>query len=275
MRGPQADGEMFAARLHDAGIEECNLFSLPPVGFSLKYPVCTSQERLKLLMAFCKGKPNIHPLFWLNPLEDDSLSQVEMAVSAGVEGFKIICSDFYPSHERAMEAYRLIARHNKPILFHTGILWDGKVSSKYCHPIEYECLLEVPHLRFTLAHVSWPWFDTAIAVYGKFLNAQISGNATCEMFIDTTPGTPEIYRREVLTKLFTIGYDIEDNLLFGSDSDNASYNAPWTKEWIQRDIAILSDIGVTQEQIHKYLFTNARRFLAGGNRQKVIPQAGI
>lgn len=28
------------------------------------------------------------------------------------------------------------------------------------------------------------------------------------MFLDLTPGTPEIYRRDLLTKLFTIGYDV-------------------------------------------------------------------
>ena len=73
-------------------------------------------------------------------------------------------------------------------------------------------------LRFALAHVSWPWVDECLAVYGKFLNALTRRRElSVEMFIDTTPGTPRIYRQEVLTKLMTIGYDVEHNILFGTD----------------------------------------------------------
>ncbi len=115
--------------------------------------------------------------------------------------------------------------------------------STYCHLLEYECLLEVDNLRFALAHVSWPWHDTAIALYGKFLNAMTKRNIRCEMFIDTTPGTPEIYREEVLTKLYRVGYDVADNVMFGTDSSANSYNTKWSLDWQQRDFAILSKFG--------------------------------
>lgn len=75
-------------------------------------------------------------------------------------------------------------------------------SSQYNRPSEFEPLLEINGLKFSLAHISWPWCDELIAVYGKFLNAY-AGNPdhSVEMFIDITPGTPPIYRQEVLTKL--------------------------------------------------------------------------
>lgn len=275
MRTLESDRGLFEQRLQDSGITHAMIFSLPPHGFSRKYPVCTNNERLELLMDFCSGKEHLYPFYWINPLEPDAAEQVSAALAAGVSGFKIICSDFFPSHAAAMEIYKLIACNNKPVLFHTGILWDGKVSSKFCHPIEYECLLEVPQLRFTLAHVSWPWFDTAIAVYGKFLNAQITGNASCEMFIDTTPGTPEIYRREVLTKLYTIGYDIFDNILFGSDSNTANYNVEWVRQWTSLDRRILTDLNIDKMLQDKYLTENALRFIKGQKSNKNIPIAGV
>ena len=44
-----------------------------------------------------------------------------------------------------------------------------------------------------------------------------------EMFIDTTLGTPVIYRNEVLTKLLTVGYDVLDNIIFGTNCNTSEY----------------------------------------------------
>ena len=63
-----------------------------------------------------------------------------------------------------MEVFRTISQADRPILFHSGILWDGKPSGPYNHPAGFESLLEVDGLRFCLAHISWPWCDELIAV---------------------------------------------------------------------------------------------------------------
>jgi hypothetical protein len=104
------------------------------------------------------------------------------------------------------------------MLFHSGILYDGRDTSRYNRPAEFECLLDVPGLRFAMAHISWPWCDEMIALYGKFQAAHGSRADVPELFIDTTPGTPAIYRRDALTKVFTVGFDVKHNVLFGSDS---------------------------------------------------------
>ena len=57
-----------------------------------------------------------------------------------------------------MKVYNEIAKHEKPVLFHSGILWDGLNSSSTTSP-RFEALLEVNGLKFALAHVSWPWHD--------------------------------------------------------------------------------------------------------------------
>ncbi len=71
-----------------------------------------------------------------------------------------------------------------------------------------------------MGHCSWPWYDECIALYGKFLNA-LEKDGAPEMFFDLTPGTPVIYRRDLLTKLFTVGYDVPDNI---SEDDCNSWN---------------------------------------------------
>ena len=147
-------------------------------------------------------------------------------------------------------------------MFHSGILWDGKPSSKYNRPVNFEVLLEVNNLRFSLAHISWPWVDELIAVYGKFETAyKINPNTSCEMFIDTTPGTPKIYREDALTKLYTVGYDIENNIFFGTDNVVEDYNLEWANYWINRDREILKSLSISKENINKMFSDNIKRFL--------------
>jgi predicted TIM-barrel fold metal-dependent hydrolase len=122
--------------------------------------------------------------------------------------------------------------------------------------------LEVEGLRFCLAHISWPWCDELVAVYGKFLNAYTSRpDLTVEMFVDITPGTPPIYRRDALAKLFCSGYDVEHNVLFGSDCDANDYNVAWVQEWMERDQGIFRELGLAQESIDGVYGVNLKRFL--------------
>ncbi|MDD5599346.1 MAG: hypothetical protein PHV82_15470, partial [Victivallaceae bacterium] len=100
------------------------------------------------------------------------------------------------------------------------------------------------------------------ALYGKFLNAMaLNPETSTEMFIDTTPGTPVIYREDVLKKLYTVGYDIENNLLFGLDSYADEYNLSWGRDWIARDRKILQGLALSGGQIEKYFSGNIKRFL--------------
>jgi predicted TIM-barrel fold metal-dependent hydrolase len=89
------------------------------------------------------------------------------------------------------------------------------------------------------------------------------------MFIDTTPGTPPLYRLDTLTKLYTVGYDVENNVFFGSDcTTGRGYNAAWTSEWVERDRRILKGLGIPRAAIDKMLAGNARRFL-GLSKERV------
>ena len=189
----------FLAELQGAGVSGGALISQPPASFdrSGERGAPSPAARLQHMLAWCALGPNLYPLFWIDPLEFDALDQVKMAVAGGVAGFKVICDHFPPSHPAALATFRAIAAAGRPILFHSGILWDGKPSSEYNRPAGFEALLDVPGLRFTLAHIGWPWCDEFIAVYGKFLNALGHRRSSgVEMFVDITPGTPPAYRRQ-------------------------------------------------------------------------------
>lgn len=238
--------DTLAERLREASVDGGAMISAPPECFAHRASPQTSQQRLNSALEWTRGREHWYPLYWIDPTEKDAVAQVDAAHEAGIAGFKVICSHHDPCDERAMPVYARIAHHQKPLLFHSGILWDGQPSSMHNRPAGWEGLLTVAGLRFALAHISWPWCDECLAVYGKFQNALSSRpDIGVEMFIDITPGTPPIYRREALTKLHTIGYDVQENILFGSDCSAPGYNVRWVDETRARDDAIYEELGLS------------------------------
>jgi len=267
----------FTRRVQEAGVEGGVIISLAPASFRAGRPTPSAEERLDNLFFWSDAGPAFHPFYWIDPLEDNAIEQVALAVDRGVMGFKVICDRFHPGDPRALEVFKAVAVTRRPILFHCGILWDGKPSSAYNRPGGFEELLRVEGLRFALAHLGWPWCDELLAVYGKFLNAYAARpDLSVEMFIDTTPGTPPIYRRDALAKLFTIGYDVENNVIFGSDCNTGAYNADWVKEWRTRDSRILDELQVSAEVREKVFGRNLERFLgvSAARVERKLPRPG-
>jgi len=227
--------EKYLQDIAKAGVSATQIMSPHPTRYNM-----TFEERLETVFKFCNNNENLFPFYWINPMADDFASEIDTAVERGIVGFKISPSGFYPGDENVIAACKRIAEHHKPVLFHSGILWDGKESAKYNRPGEYEALLEVPGLKFCLAHVSWPWTDECIAVYGKFNNAHIlRPDLSCEMFIDVTPGSPHVYRDEIYKRLYGCEYQIKYNLMFGTDCNTEAYNIPWAKDWIETDVPLI------------------------------------
>lgn len=260
-KGP-VQQERLLAQMREAGVDGGALLSLAPATFPFLGQPLTARERLDNVMEWVRGAETLFPVFWIDPLEPDALDQVALAHKRGVKAFKVICNRFFPGNPRALEVFSAIAQVDRPIFFHSGILWDGADSSRYNHPTEFEALLAIDGLKFSLAHVSWPWCDEHIAVFGKLRQAhKARPDLALEMFVDTTPGTPVIYRQEVLTKLFTVGYQVEDHVFFGTDNNTGDYNANWAREWIERDNGIYKQLGLRPEVVAKITSGNLARFL--------------
>jgi predicted TIM-barrel fold metal-dependent hydrolase len=252
-------------RMQQAGVSGGVVISRPPAAYSAVASPAPPARRMEEAASWAFSGSELYPFFWIDPTEADAVQQVEMAMAGGAAGFKVICHAFEPGDARAIPVYRAIAKHDRPILFHSGILWDGRASSRYCRPVLFEDLLEVEGLKFALAHVSWPWYDECIAVYGKYLNALTRrSELNVEMFIDLTPGTPPIYRQDMITKLMTVGYDIEHNLIFGTDCVTSNYNVKSATEWIERDTGIYRSLGVDQQVVEDIFANNLLRFLGKG-----------
>ena len=119
------DAKLFQQSLHQAGIDGGGVLSLPPLAFGSGYNR-SFLYRLQNLLGITEAVENTYPYFWIDPLEKDAVEQVDEAVKQGISAFKIICVDDYPDNQNAMKVYRRMAHHGKPVLFHSGIIWNDK-----------------------------------------------------------------------------------------------------------------------------------------------------
>lgn len=255
--------ETLVEKLREAQVDGGVLLSAMPR--SMDEGAACWQERLQHVTKLCRDSELLFPFFFIDPTEPDALIQVQAAVEAGVSGFKIICTHFYPGDPACLAVCRAAASAGKPVLFHSGILWNGAAASGiYNRPVGFEPLLEVPGLRFALAHISWPWCDECIAVYGKWEQAsREAGWQGAQMFIDSTPGTPRNYRAKALESLIGTGYDVLHNLMFGTDNLAESYDVKWAREWAARDRAVYTGLGLSDQEQEDILANNLLRFLRG------------
>ncbi len=256
-----ANPKHLVEKMKEAGVDYACVFSnCPPEADS--HIGTTFDERLGEILSWTKGYEDIlFPVLWIHPYEENIFEKIQIAVDRGICAFKIICNNFYVYEEKSIEVLKKIAKLNKPVFFHSGILWDGMVSSKYNRPLNWEALLEIDGLRFSMGHCSWPWIDECVAMYGKFMNSLGVRENSAEMFFDTTPGTPKIYRRDLLEKLFKAGYDVEHNVMFGCDCYAHNYNSKWVSEWLETDRKIMDDLGVSKRIRENMYYNNLMRFL--------------
>lgn len=248
------------SKLDVAGIYGCSVISNHPLEFNPRSG-SDFETRMTRLKEWTGEDPDrLIPVLWIHPDEEDIGEKVRIAAQSGVALFKVICNNFFVGEQKCMDMLETIAALQKPVLFHSGILWDGQASSMYNRPANWEAMLEINGLRFALAHCSWPWIDECIAVYGKFLSAKTMGR-NVEMFIDICRGTPEIYRKELFYKLFKIGYDIEDNLLYGSDCYAEDYQVEAMKQYVAIDTAIMDELEISPQAQQKLFWDNYMRFI--------------
>ncbi len=244
-------------------------FSVSP-GLPPFKSVGTIAERTTDILQLCKDHPDrLYPVLYIHPDEENVIEEVKKASERGIVAYKMICNTYYVGDQKSMDLLSAIASLDKPVIFHSGILWDGTASSKYNKPINWEALLDIPNLRFSMGHCSWPWIDECIALYGKFLNAYSRRpEVSSEMFFDITPGTPEIYREELIRKLFTVGYDVANNIMFGLDNRASGYNINRAKAWLELDGKIMDSLNIPNEIREKVYYTNFLRFI-GKDKTKV------
>ena len=247
-------------RLRGGGVSGGLIISYPPQSYQAG--TIGFEARLSQLLQHCGICGEFYPFFWTDPLDDTVFAQLEAAANAGVRGFKVICDRFYPYEPVPMATFRRIAEMGYPLLFHSGILGDGKFSSLYNRPVFFECLFAIPKLRFALAHLGWPWCDEYLATFLMFQVRENLHDDSPHMFIDNTAGTPHIYRMEALTRLFDV-CRARDRIFFGTDLLLEDYRSQRAAELMARDDGIYRELKLTESEIDAVYHNNLLAFIEG------------
>ena len=266
----------FAARMAEAGMTGGCVFSREqaPSPRLAKTTRMTPEQIVDNVIAWCSSSPTFYPFYWIDPSRDDAVELVDMAVEKGICGFKVIRNNGMPASGPALDAYRRMAYYGKPLTFHSGILYDGVPSSEFFRPVAFESMLRVPHLRFCLAHISWPWCDECLAVLGKIRDSswRLSDARTGEMnrdvpsmYIDTTPGPRSIWRKDALQKIYMTHFKdaIKDRLMFGTDNNVRNYSVQHCRKFQNFDDALFGEMGLAAAQVDSYYRKAMESFLFG------------
>ncbi len=242
--GPCDPPEVFLEKTHSCGIAGGTIFSV----HSAKYRHIPNYDqramsRIDWILEYTSHTPGFLPYFFADLSDADILEQIEYARKGGIRGYKVICDGDYSVGDH-LEAIAAMAETGLPVMFHSGVDNYPHLSSPNNRPIVFEKMLNIRGLRFSLAHLGWPWCDEFIGTYAKFAFAQgMDGpDAHPSMYVDITPGTPGIYRREALRKLYLTGYNVRPRTFWGTDRIVNDYNPDLARRMIARDVAIVDEI---------------------------------
>jgi predicted TIM-barrel fold metal-dependent hydrolase len=213
----------------------------------------------------------LHPVGFADPTRTDEghLRRVDEALkNRRVKALKAYLG--YLHHGADSPGYRpyyeLGAKHNIPVIFHTGDNYSRLAKVKYAHPLSIdEVAVDHPATRFVIAHMGYPWLVDAAEVI--FKNNQSGGPenvwadlsgfvvGTAEDFAHLRrQGSLELVIAEVRKSLYYT--QRPDRLMFGSD-------------WPLAPMSVYRDfIGeLVPGEYHQQVFReNALKFFDLGNR---------
>lgn len=240
--------EVFKAKTVEAGVRGGAVFSMHPEGYRVEPDEDQRwQHRAEFIMEYCSQAPGFRPLFWIDPTDADAVEQVYKTAEMGISGYKVICNHFFP--EEGKKAYQAMAEVGLPLMFHSGVLYNRQPSSDFNRPMSYEFLMDVKGLKFSMAHISWPWSAELVALFGKlnYLD-ECAPEGRSKMYFDITPGTPPIFRREALRWIYMCGFRVKNRVLWGSDCEANNYDPNYAAYWGKLDKEIFAEITANPNQ---------------------------
>ena len=200
-----------------------------------------------------KSKGRIIALARVDQISDDGPAMLERAVDMGCTGLKLFQFGHYPEDERCFGTYEKCQKLGVNILFHTGILGDGR-NSRFHKPANFEIMKNWPKVRCLMAHISWPWTDECIATVGMCVH--FDKKATSQLVVDITPGAPADWREDAVIKAYN--YLGDDPIVFGYDARSGGMiNAKRNFEDYRR---IFRKHRMPEASMEKIFYTNVMKF---------------
>lgn len=281
--------------LHKAGIYGGSVISIDP-----EDPGFTYAERVRNLQQWTQGYENrLFPVAWIHPDEKDVFDKVRELSDMGVVAFKFIPTNYYVYDQRPLEVFSLIEELGKPIIFHSGILYDFSESINVNKPANWECFLRFKNIRFSMGHCAHPWSDECLMLYGKFdwikyhtecaakglptiyknydwvqqhlihgpesegtadEDSDVIGYQVPKLYLDTTPGAHGQFRRDLLTNIYSMSPDCQQ-VFFGSDHYVEDYHPKIVAHWLKEEKELFNSLGASKTFFRRMYQDNYLEFI--------------
>jgi predicted TIM-barrel fold metal-dependent hydrolase len=163
------------------------------------------------IAAFAARAPEkIIPFMSLDPTEPDFLDDFERSrQELKLRGIKLapMYANFDPTDPKLDELYQRAAKHNLPVLFHTGTTFCRFAPLKFTRPALWdEVAIRHPDLKMILAHLGHPFENEALVTTRKHPNVYLDLSA-----LYYRPW--QLYNSLILAQ----EYRVTPKILFGSD----------------------------------------------------------
>lgn len=197
-----------------------------------------------------KGKIEWRTCMGLHP--GDSLKKVKKGIEEGrFQCLKVYLGyvPLWATDRFYIPFYRLAERYQIPVVFHTGDTYDRNAKVKYADPLQIdEVAVDFPKVKFVIAHMGNPWFDSAAEVVYKNDNVFVDVSA---LVLGDVNDLTETEKQELVKKPLKWFYSYVGNpkkFLYGSD---------WPLLRQQPYIELMKEV-IPEEDWHLFFYQNAK-----------------
>lgn len=152
---------------------------------------------------------------------------------------------YFPTDRVCEPIYDLAARHNVPVMFHTGDTYTKIGKLKYSHPLHIdEVAVDHPDMRIVICHLGNPWFrDTAELVYkNDNVRADISG-----LILGNFEARFERWLAD----------QVRDVILYAGDPEDLLYGTDWPLVSMGSYLRWVRSLGLEPEEEDMIMWKNA------------------
>lgn len=145
--------------------------------------------------------------------------------------------------------YRLAEKHQIPVVFHTGDTYDKHAKVKYADPLQIdEVAVDFPKVKFVIAHMGNPWFDSAAEVVYKNDNVFVDVSA---LVLGDVNELSQPEKEELVKKPLHWFYT------YVADPKKFLYGSDWPLLKQQPYIDLMKEI-IPEKDWHLFFYQNAK-----------------
>ncbi|MCA9594411.1 MAG: amidohydrolase family protein [Myxococcales bacterium] len=209
-----------------------------------------SVEELLDVLASDPRTTVVEGLRWRGDARTDLFTMEERIRDGRVKGIKLYPGyDKYAINDPSLEqVFRIAAKHDVPILIHTGDTYSKEAKVRQAHPLLVDDVaVDFPDTKFVMCHLGNPWFQDAAEVLYKNDNvfADISGLTLGEFSYQF-----ERYVSLRVKEMITYMGDPGRQLLYGTD---------WPLVKMKPYLAFLDDLEISEEKLESVCWRTASR----------------